>query len=353
MTRGKLLIGTFVAVVAAGVLPAGAQSRGAGSATREPSTSGERTGGSAVSRGGDSGPSSAGSPSSSGSSTSSGSGSSSSGDSGASGSAPSSPSTFVSSPSRGEYHVAPSHPSERQAARQRGEGDGRRPSGNSSGSGGRAVPRGGADSAPTGDTSRGVSASTGSDEAPSRRAVPAYSRPRDGNPQTGTAVDRQPGGGYGGAYPSPIYGGYYGSSYYYRSPYRLYYVPGAYGFGLGYFYDPLWYDPYAYGYGSGGYGYGGYGYGGGGYYGGSGQSGYDKGPTGAVRLKVKPREAQVFVDGFFVGDIDNFDGMFQKLDIDSGGHKIELRAEGYEPIQFELLVSAGETVTYKGELKRK
>jgi PEGA domain-containing protein len=186
--------------------------------------------------------------------------------------------------------------------------------------------------------------------------VPAYSRPRDGRTQTGTAVEREYGvGGSGGQY--PLYGGYYGSSYYFRSPYRLYYAP-VYGFGLGYFYDPLWYDPYAYGYGSGAYGYGGYGYGGGyggggGYYGGSGQSGYDKGPTGAVRLKVKPREAQVFVDGFFVGDVDNFDGTFQKLAIDAGGHKLEVRAEGYEPIQFEVLVTPGETVTYKGELKRK
>jgi hypothetical protein len=27
-------------------------------------------------------------------------------------------------------------------------------------------------------------------------------------------------------------------------------------------------------------------------------------------------------------------------------------AEGYEPLQFEVLVSPGETATYKGELKR-
>ena len=349
MTRAKLLIGTFVAVFAVGVLPARAQRTGAGSATREPTSGGERTGGSAVSRGGDSGPSSAGSPSSSGPSSAS----TSSGDSG-SRSAPSAPSSMGSAPSRGEYHSAPSHPSERQYTRQqRGEGgDDRRPSGSATNSGGRAVPRG-AEGAPTGDTSRGVSASNGSsNDAPSRRAVPAYSRPRDGRTQTGTAVDRE----YGNYY--PIYGGgggyngYYGSPWYYRVPYRAYYVP-AYGFGLGYFYDPLWYDPFTYGYG----GYGGYGgyYGGGtgSYYGGSGQTSYDKAPSGAVRLKIKPREAQVYVDGFFVGDIDSFDGVFQKLGIDAGGHKIEVRADGYEPIQFDVLVTPGETVTYKGELKRK
>jgi hypothetical protein len=254
--------------------------------------------------------------------------------------------------------VAPSHPSERQQTRQRGGGDGRQPSGGSSGgSGARAVPRGGSDSSPSspsgGSTSRGESASSGrDDDAPSRRAVPAYSRPRDGRTQTGTAVDRAnaPRVDYGGLY--PYYGGF-GSSYY-RSPYRLYYVP-SYGFGLGYFYDPLWYDPFygGYGYGSGGYGAGGgYGYGGG-YAGGSGTSDYGRGATGSLRLKIKPREAQVFVDGYFVGDVDNFDGLFQKLGIDAGGHRVEIRAEGYEPIQFEVLLTPGETVTYKGELKRK
>jgi hypothetical protein len=176
--------------------------------------------------------------------------------------------------------------------------------------------------------------------------VPAYSRPRDGRTQTGTAVDRGDAPRIDGGY-YPYYGGY-GS--YYRSPYRLYYVPGGYGFGLGYFYDPYWYDPFYSGYGyAGGYG-GGYG---GGYYGGSGRSDYARGATGSLRLKIKPREAQVYVDGFFVGDVDEFDGMFQKLGIDAGGHRVEIRAEGYEPISFEVLLSPGETVTYKGELKRK
>jgi hypothetical protein len=181
--------------------------------------------------------------------------------------------------------------------------------------------------------------------------VPGYSRPRDGRPAQGTAVDREfprvPGGG---GYDYPFYGSYYGGygSLYY-SPYRRYYYMPAYGFGLGYFYDPLWYDPY---YGLGGYGGYGGGYGGG-YYGGSGSSSYGQGATGSLRLKIEPREAQVYVDGYFVGDVDNFDGLFQRLKIDAGGHRIEIKADGYEPIQFDVLVEPGETVTYKGDLKRR
>ena len=121
----------------------------------------------------------------------------------------------------------------------------------------------------------------------------------------------------------------------------------GYGFGLGYFYDPwLWgfgptsyYDPYYYG----GYGSGG------------GYTRYREGeyrPVGSLRLKVEPREAQVYVDGYYVGEVDSFDGIFQKLTIEEGAHRVEIRAPGFETAQFEVMIIPGETVTYKGEMKR-
>jgi hypothetical protein len=169
--------------------------------------------------------------------------------------------------------------------------------------------------------------------------VPTYSRPRDGRPATGTAMDRR--------YARPGDRGYY--STYYPSLYysTRYYLPG-YGFGLGYLYDPFFYDPYMYGGGYGG-GYGGY-YGGG-YQGGSGRGAYGHGATGSLRLKIKPREAQVYVDGYFVGEVDQFDGLFQRLTIDAGSHHIEIRSQGHQSIEFDVLIAPGETVTYKGELR--
>jgi hypothetical protein len=168
---------------------------------------------------------------------------------------------------------------------------------------------------------------------PSDRAVPAYSRPREGRPVTGSAVDRQT--------PIPPRDGY---RYYYPS-YSRYYWPG-YGFGLGYYaYDPFWFDPYYDPY-----------YSGGGYYGGGGGYSYQGSRAsrdeGSLRLKIKPREAKVYIDGYFVGTVDSFDGLFQKLGLEGGGHQVEIRADGYEPLQFEVLITPGESVTYKGELKR-
>jgi hypothetical protein len=99
-----------------------------------------------------------------------------------------------------------------------------------------------------------------------------------------------------------------------------------------------------------------WGYTGGGYYGGGysgstyGRSDYRE--VGGVRLKVDPNHAQVYVDGYYVGEVDNFDGMFQKLNLEAGAHRVEIRAEGYVPEQFEVMVIPGETITYRGDLKR-
>jgi hypothetical protein len=165
-------------------------------------------------------------------------------------------------------------------------------------------------------------------------------------------VDR-PAGYYGGGGNGNII--YYPSYPYYRTYNPYYYYPG-YAFGLG-FYDLGWYDPYYYGgyypgaVGGGGYYGGGYGSGTSSYGGyGSGTSSYGRAPTGSLRLKIKPREAKVYVDGYFVGVIDEFDGMFQKLGVDAGGHRVEIKADSHEPISFDVLITPGETVTYKGEL---
>jgi PEGA domain-containing protein len=287
------------------------------SAAAQDRTSNGNTTGSAVPRGGGDGGGSATSGGSSGgsSSGSSSSGSGSSMGSGGSVSMPSTMSTF-------------------EAPRRAGEQRSRAGSGGTS-SGDRAVSRGSGGSAPRGGD--GSAASAGSSGEP-RRAVPAYSRPRDGRPVTGTAVARgttDPGTG-----PVVIYRPYY--------PYYPWYY-GGYGYGLGY----LFYDPWGY---YGGYGWGDpYGYGGYGGYSGGGSGGYSVSrsykETGNLRLKIDPKKAQIYVDGYYVGVVDSFDGTFQKLPLDAGGHKIELKADGYEPLEFDVLITPGETSTYKGEMK--
>jgi PEGA domain len=131
---------------------------------------------------------------------------------------------------------------------------------------------------------------------------------------------------------------YHGGGYYPTDPWWWYGYPYSFGF---FAWDPFWYGASYPAYG--GY-YGGYGadYG-------YGSSGY--GLYGALKLKVKPRDAEVFVDGYFVGRVDDFDGVFQKLNLESGPHRIEIRAPGYATLSFDVRIEFDETTTYRGELQ--
>jgi len=231
------------------------------------------------------------------------------------------------------------------AAQRRQGGGGTRTSGG--GGGDRAVPRGdtggGSGSAP-----RPVSG--GSAAAPQRgseaersgeRAQPS-GRQRGGQAPGDVAVARR------GAPPfsnRPIFID--------RGYYRGYYPWGYGGYGFGGYYGG-YYDPWFYGSGYSGYsGYGGYGGGyggyGGGYYPGSAYLGFEE---GSLRIRVKPRNASVYVDGYFAGQVDDFDGVFQRLRVEPGPHRIEVRADGYAPLSFEIHVPPGRTVNYSGELRR-
>jgi PEGA domain len=291
--------------------------------------------------------------SSSGSSSSSGSGGSSTTSSSGSSSTPDHSSGWTGNNGHEAARRAPVNP-ERDAY-----GDQRRGGGGTAV--GRAVPRGEAGGG-SGDASTvSTRSAEGVDRQPapgrSGLAVPAYSRPRDGRPPVGSAVERPDGyyrDGYPYYYTTFIYDPYYSYYYdpYYRS--RYYWNPWGYGFGFGY----MAYDPFMFG----GFGYPGY-YGsyydpyyGGSYYGGGGSSSSSSQVyhgAGSLRLKVKPGNAQVFVDGYFVGTVDSFDGVFQRLNVEAGSHKIELRADGYETTQFDVMVIPNDTITYEGKLIRR
>lgn len=114
----------------------------------------------------------------------------------------------------------------------------------------------------------------------------------------------------------------------------------AFGLGLGYF-DPFWSD-WGYAYGP-GYVDPGYGY----------ASPYAVPPDsvmGGLRIEVKPDTAEVYVDGYDAGSVDEFDGHFQHLDLTPGQHHIEVRAQGYATLTFDTTIQAGHTTHFKGHM---
>ena len=188
----------------------------------------------------------------------------------------------------------------------------------------RAVPRGGGSSGGSGgrDHHSGASSSRegGSSSAGSRsggsasRREPTGAQARHPRAGTGTGFRRGSGSYYYGSpfYRSRYYGyGYYGSPYY-----------GGWGIG----YSPYYYSGY--------YGYSPY------YYGGRGYGNR----AGAVRVLVEPNETRVYVDGYYAGVADDFDGIFQRLHLAPGRHDISLRLDGYRTQNFKLYVPYDHTI---------
>jgi PEGA domain-containing protein len=154
-----------------------------------------------------------------------------------------------------------------------------------------------------------------------------------GSSESGSAITgaqaRHPRPGTGSAY-YPRGGSYvYGSPYYYSPfgyyPYDLYY--GFYG-----------YSPYYY---SGFYGYSQ------GYY-----NRYRYGSVGSLRLLVEPPETAVYVDGYYAGTVDDFDGLFQRLHVSPGRHDLTLRLDGYQTQRLKVYVPVEETLKIHHKMVR-
>jgi hypothetical protein len=71
---------------------------------------------------------------------------------------------------------------------------------------------------------------------------------------------------------------------------------------------------------------------------------------GGVRITNAPHQAQVFADGYYVGIVDDFDGVFQHVNLEAGEHHIVIQAPGLEPIEFDVVVQPGRTITFRADL---
>ena len=62
-----------------------------------------------------------------------------------------------------------------------------------------------------------------------------------------------------------------------------------------------------------------------------------------IRVQVTPKNAAVYVDGFYAGIADDFDGFFQPLPVLPGGHVVALYLEGYETVSRSIYLPPGST----------
>lgn len=62
-------------------------------------------------------------------------------------------------------------------------------------------------------------------------------------------------------------------------------------------------------------------------------------PESDLQLVIKPREAAVYVDGYYAGIVDDFDGMFQRLHVSPGEHEVTIYLQGYRTITQHLYLA--------------
>lgn len=107
---------------------------------------------------------------------------------------------------------------------------------------------------------------------------------------------------------------------------------------LGYgYYDPFWWGGWGPAWGPGWYGpYG---------------PGYFGNGAGSARLRVTPKQAEVYVDGYLAGTVDDFDGVFQRLDVPPGEHELTLYLDGFETITQTLLFRPGATIDIRQQMR--
>lgn len=198
---------------------------------------------------------------------------------------------------------------------------------------GHAVPRGGGESSggssSGGDHSSSTHGSSSGSSGGSSSASSSGSQASAGPSSDAERRHPRPGTGTGDRYAgrnSYYYGSpnYYGRNYYYDTFDPFYY--GAYG------YSPFYY--------SGSYGYAPY------YYRGRYRD------SGSMRVIVDPDQTRVYVDGYYAGIADDFDGLLQRLSVPPGRHEITLKLDGYRTHRFRVYVPIGETIKIHHVMER-
>ena len=72
---------------------------------------------------------------------------------------------------------------------------------------------------------------------------------------------------------------------------------------------------------------------------------------GGVALEITPDDAAVYVDGTYAGLVRDFDGSTQPLTLTRGTHRIDIEAQGFAPLSFDVGVQPGQVIPYRGDLQ--
>ncbi len=66
-------------------------------------------------------------------------------------------------------------------------------------------------------------------------------------------------------------------------------------------------------------------------------------PYSSLRLQISPRDTEVFIDGYYAGIVDDFDGFIQRLHVEAGEHTIQLFLAGHRTAEQKVYLQPGGT----------
>ena len=74
--------------------------------------------------------------------------------------------------------------------------------------------------------------------------------------------------------------------------------------------------------------------------------------SGSVRIQGAPREAEVYVDGYYAGVVDDFDGALQRLRVPPGEHEVSIYLEGFKSTRQMILFRPGASYKINATLEK-
>jgi hypothetical protein len=78
----------------------------------------------------------------------------------------------------------------------------------------------------------------------------------------------------------------------------------------------------------------------------------DQANMGGLSFDITPTDAELFVDSVRVGTVGEFTSTTQPVGLTAGHHHVEIRAIGFQPINFDVEIIAGQVLPYQGSLER-
>ena len=75
------------------------------------------------------------------------------------------------------------------------------------------------------------------------------------------------------------------------------------------------------------------------------------GPTGGLSFDITPSTAEIYIDGEYVGLVEDYSATMQPFSLAPGRHRVEIREAGFETLTFDVDVLAGQVIPFQGAME--